>query len=100
LEKNMNLYVGNLDYETNDDVLRDLFGAYGEVKTAKVVVDYETGRSKGFGFVEMANRSEAIKAISELNESLIGGRNIKVNEARQKTEAGGGGGRKGGGRKW
>ncbi|MCB1146075.1 MAG: RNA-binding protein [Leptospiraceae bacterium] len=92
----MQLYVGNLDYGTTDQSLKDLFAAYGEVVSAKIIMDRETGRSKGFGFVEMAVKNEGIKAISNLNGQELNGRNIKVNEAQQKPA--GGGGNRGGGR--
>ncbi|MCB1199009.1 MAG: RNA-binding protein [Leptospiraceae bacterium] len=92
----MQLYVGNLDYGTTDQSLKDLFAEYGEVVSAKIIMDRETGRSKGFGFVEMAVKNEGIKAISNLNGQELNGRNIKVNEAQQKPA--GGGGNRGGGR--
>lgn len=88
----MQLYVGNLDFSTTEQSLRDLFTAYGEVKSAKVITDRETGRSKGFGFVEMASKSDGIKAISKLDGQDVNGRNIKVNEAQEKPSGGGGGG--------
>ena len=89
----MQLYVGNLDYGTTEQSLKDLFGQYGEVVSAKIIMDRETGRSKGFGFVEMGAKNDAIKAISDLNGQEVNGRNIKVNEAQQKPAGGGGGGR-------
>lgn len=82
----MNIYVGNLPYGTNRDQLRDIFAAYGEVAAARVVTDRETGRSKGFGFVEMPNDEEAKKAIEALNGNDIGGRKAVVNEARPREE--------------
>lgn len=88
----MNIYVSNLAFSTQDDDLRNLFAAYGEVDSAKVVTDRETGRSRGFGFVEMSDDSAAQKAISELNQASIGGRNISVTEARPKAERPSGGG--------
>jgi RNA recognition motif-containing protein len=97
----MQLYVGNLDYTTTEDSLRDLFGPFGEVVSAKIIIDRETGRSKGFAFVEMSAKNDGIKAISSLNGQEVNGRNIKVNEAQQKSTGGGGGG--GGGnrdRRW
>ena len=78
----MNLYVGNLPYNTTSDDLRAAFEAFGTVDSANVINDRESGRSKGFGFVEMPNNSEADAAIKALNDSPMGGRNIKVNEAR------------------
>ncbi len=93
----MNLYVGNLSFQTGEDELRTLFGTYGEVTSVKIITDRETGRSKGFAFVEMANDDEARTAIQELNNKEVRSRNIKVNEARQRNERGGGGG---GGGNW
>jgi len=78
----MNIYVGNLAYSTRDDDLEQLFSAFGAVDSARVIMDRETNRSKGFGFLEMASRDEAEKAINELNGSNFQGRDIKVNEAR------------------
>jgi RNA recognition motif-containing protein len=77
----MNIYIGNLPYTTNDDNLRTMFAEFGEVQEAKVVTDRFTKRSKGFGFVEMPNNSEADQAIKSLNGKFIDGRNIKVNPA-------------------
>jgi len=91
-----NIFVGNLDFNTSEDELRKLFEAYGQVERLSILTDRETGRSRGFGFVEMANAEEGEKAIAALNGSEVGGRKINVNEARPKTERGGGGG--GGGR--
>ena len=85
----MNLYVGNLDYNTNDQSLQELFAECGDVVSAKIVIDRDTGRSKGFGFVEMAVKSDAIKAISTLNGREINGRELRVNEAQQRTSGGG-----------
>ena len=82
----MNIYVGNLPYAVDRDELRDIFAAYGEVAAARVVIDRESGRSKGFGFVEMPNDEEAKKAIEALNNSDIGGRKAVVNEARPREE--------------
>ena len=78
----MNIYVGNLPYSIDRDQLRDIFAAYGEVAAARIVNDRETGRSKGFGFVEMADDAQARQAIEALNGSDIGGRKAVVNEAR------------------
>jgi len=86
----MQLYVGNLDYSITDQSLKELFATHGEVVSAKIIIDRETGRSKGFGFVEMASKNDAIKAISSLNGQEINGRNIKVNEAQQKPAGGAG----------
>jgi RNA recognition motif-containing protein len=83
----MNLYVGNLSYQMTDDDLHNAFAAYGEVSSAKIIIDRETGRSKGFGFVEMPDDAEAEAAIKALDNSEIGGRSIKVNQARPRTDA-------------
>lgn len=93
----MNIYVGNLSYNTGDNDLRQAFEAYGQVDSARVVMDKMTNRSKGFGFVEMGNQSEAQAAISGLNGKDLDGRTLNVNEARPKTEGGGGGRGFGGG---
>ncbi len=82
----MNIYVGNLNYQMTDDDLRDLFSSYGEVDSARVIMDKFTGRSKGFGFVEMSDDNAARTAIEELNDSDVQGRNIKVNEARPRKQ--------------
>jgi len=79
---NANIYVGNLSYQLNSDSLQKIFEEYGSVKTAKVVTDYETGRSKGFGFVEMEESTCAERAIESLNGTDLDGRVITVNEAR------------------
>lgn len=81
------LYVGNLSFRTSEDTLRDHFAQYGEVVSASVVMDRETGRSRGFGFVEMDSASEAEEAIKGLNDREIDGRNIRVNEARPREES-------------
>ncbi|MCK9276442.1 MAG: RNA-binding protein [Syntrophales bacterium] len=77
----MNIYVGNLSFSTTEEALKKLFDEFGNVETAKVIKDNYTGRSKGFGFVEMPDNSEADKAIKALNGKLIEGKNIKVNQA-------------------
>ena len=82
----MNIYVGNVKYEMTGDQLQEMFSAYGEVSSARIISDRETGRSKGFGFVEMPNDSEALAAIEATNEKEIGGRTLKVNEARPREE--------------
>lgn len=87
----MNIYVGNLHYEISEDQLKEIFEEYGEVTSAKIINDRETGRSKGFGFVEMTNEDEANQAISELNDAELKGRNMRVNQARERTGGGGGG---------
>jgi RNA recognition motif-containing protein len=94
----MNIYVGNLSYGVSDDNLREVFEAFGAVSSAKVITDKYSGRSKGFGFVEMDNDAEANAAIEQLDGAEIDGRQVKVNEARPKEDnRGGGGGYRGGG---
>lgn len=78
----MNIYVGNLSYSLSEQELRDAFGAHGEVSSVKILSDRETGRSRGFGFVEMPNQSEGEAAIAQLNGKDLGGRALRVNEAR------------------
>ncbi|MFM7275578.1 MAG: RNA recognition motif domain-containing protein [Gammaproteobacteria bacterium] len=97
----MNIYVGNLSYQTNDQDLRSAFEAFGKVSRATVIMDRETGRSKGFGFVEMPNNAEAEEAIRSMNGRSVDGRNIRVNQAeeRKPREGGGGGGGPGGPRR-
>jgi RNA recognition motif-containing protein len=80
----MNIYVGNLDFKVNEKDLEKLFEKYGTVSSSKVIVDKYNGKSKGFGFVEMENRNEANKAISELNGASFKNREMVVNEARPK----------------
>jgi RNA recognition motif-containing protein len=89
------LYVGNLNYEVTDAALEALFAAHGTVQSAQVIMDRDTGRSKGFGFVEMGSDAEAQAAIAALNGAQQGGRSLTVNEARPKEGGGGGGGRGG-----
>jgi RNA recognition motif-containing protein len=91
-----NIFVGNLSFNTAEDELRQLFASYGQVDRVSILTDRETGRSRGFAFVEMANAEEGEKAIAGLNGTQVGGRTINVNEARPKAERPGGGG--GGGR--
>src|SRR5262249_48174968 len=86
------LYVGNLSFQTTSDELRDHFAQAGSVESASVVEDRMTGRSRGFGFVEMASPEEAAVAIEQLNGKEFGGRNLTVNEARPRTDRGPGGG--------
>ena len=88
----MNIYVGNLSYEVQDSDLNAAFGAFGRVTSAKVINDQYTGKSKGFGFVEMESAAEAKTAIAELNGKDLLGRAITVNEARPREDRGGGGG--------
>jgi RNA recognition motif-containing protein len=92
ISQKMNIYVGNLSWGLKDQDLANLFAPYGEVTSAKIVTDKFTQRSKGFGFVEMANDEEAQAAIAQLNGSEIEGRNLVVNESRPKQEGGSGGG--------
>src|SRR5579863_7073820 len=89
------LYVGNLPYTVTDSELQQMFEAHGSVTSAQVIMDRETGRSKGFGFVEMGSDAEAQAAITALNGAQMGGRPLTVNEARPKEGGGGGGGRGG-----
>ncbi|MEM9696725.1 MAG: RNA-binding protein, partial [Myxococcota bacterium] len=93
-----NIYVGNLPFHTTEHELRSLFENYGAVDRASVVMDRETGRSRGFGFVEMSNDDEGTGAIEALDGSDFDGRRLKVNEARPRPPRGGGGGGGGGGR--
>ena len=89
----MKIYVGNLSFQTTNQDLNDLFGAVGAVESANIIEDRETGRSRGFGFVEMANSEDGDKAIAELNGKEVDGRTLKVNEAKpQENRSGGGGG--------
>jgi RNA recognition motif-containing protein len=92
----MNIYVGNLSYQTSEDDIRQAFAAYGEVTSASIIKDKFSGESRGFAFVEMPNANEARTAIQAMNGADLGGRALKVNEARPREE-GGGGGRRGGG---
>jgi len=104
----MDIYVGNLSFKTTDASLKALFQAHGQVQSARVVIDRDSGRSKGFGFVEMTNSAEATAAINALNGTDVDGRTINVNEARPKPEGGerrsgggfGGGERRGGDRRY
>jgi RNA recognition motif-containing protein len=100
-----NIYVGNLSFQTNEDTVRQLFEQYGEVSSVKLISDRETGRPRGFGFVEMPNDSEGDAAIEATNGMDLEGRNLRVNEARPRESrpprrggGGGGGGFGGGGR--
>jgi RNA recognition motif-containing protein len=90
------LYVGNLTYGVTDSDLQTMFAPHGNVQSAQVIMDRDTGRSKGFGFVEMSNDQEAQTAIQALNGKEVDGRALTVNEARPKTEGGGRGGSGGG----
>ena len=87
------LYVGNLSFNTTEDELRTVFEAHGSVESVRVITDRETGRSRGFGFVEMGDSSAADAAMRALDGSDLGGRTLKVNEAKDRERGGGGGGR-------
>ncbi len=87
----INIYVGNLSFDSSESDLNGLFSAYGEVQSAKIVVNQFTNRSRGFGFIEMTNREEGLKAIQALDSKDLGGRSLKVNEAKPKTDSRGGG---------
>ena len=89
----MNIYVGNLPFRTTEEELGELFAKYGAVDSAKIVYDRETGRSRGFAFVEMRDSQSGKQAIEGLNEKQIAGRSVTVNEARPRENRGGGGGR-------
>ncbi len=84
------IYVGNLSFDSSEADLKGLFATYGEVESAKVIVDQFTNRSRGFGFIEMTNREEGLKAIQALDSKDLGGRSLKVNEARPRNDSGGG----------
>lgn len=97
----MNIYVGNLSYDVTENDLRQAFEAFGQVESVKIIMDRYSGRSKGFGFVEMPNNSEAQSAIDGLKDKELKGRALNVNQARERSDnrrGGGGGGRRGGGR--
>ena len=82
----MNIYVGNLSYTLSESELQDAFAEFGEVSSAKILSDRETGRSRGFGFVEMPNQAEGEAAVAQLNGKEVGGRALRVNEARPREE--------------
>ncbi|MCC5868872.1 MAG: RNA-binding protein [Gammaproteobacteria bacterium] len=84
----MNIYVGNLPYNATEDELRQAFEAFGQVSSVKIIMDRDTGRSKGFGFVEMPTASEGSQAIGSLNGSPMNGRPLRVNEAQPRPDAG------------
>ena len=100
----MNIYVGNLSYEVTEEDLQKAFEGFGQIESVKIIKDNSSGRSKGFGFVEMSNNADAQSAIDGLNDKEIKGRALKVNMARPRTEnrgvGGGRGGRQGGGRRF
>ncbi|HEX5371055.1 MAG TPA: RNA-binding protein [Dehalococcoidia bacterium] len=93
----MNIYVGNLSYDTTDRDLEEAFAKHGTVSSARVVMDRDTGRARGFGFVEMPNKSEGDAAIAAMNGTQLQGRTLNVNEARPREDRRGGGGGYGGG---
>ena len=95
----MNIYVGNLSYEVTEEDLEKAFEAFGQIESIKIIKDNYSGRSKGFGFVEMPNNADAQSAISGLNEKELKGRTLKVNTARPRNENRGGRGGSGGGRR-
>ncbi|MCY4641822.1 MAG: RNA-binding protein [Gammaproteobacteria bacterium] len=82
----MNIYIGNLPYSISEDELRELFAVHGEVSSASIIMDRESGRSKGFGFIEMPDKAQGESAINALNESNVQGRNVRVNEARPRPD--------------
>ena len=82
----MNIYVGNLSFDTTDDELRELFAGFGEVDSVNIIMDKYSGRSRGFGFVEMPNQAEGEAAVAQLNGKDVGGRALRVNEARPREE--------------
>lgn len=92
----MNIYISNLSYGINDADLKDLFAEYGEISSAKVIMDRETGRSRGFGFVEMSDDTSAQRAIEELNEAEYDGKVIRVTVAKPRTDRPNNGGNRGG----
>jgi RNA recognition motif-containing protein len=94
------IYVGNLSFDSGEGELKGLFEAYGAVDSARIIVDQFTNRSRGFGFIEMQNREEGLKAIQELDSKDLGGRSLNVNEARPKTSSGGGERREARGSRW
>ncbi len=90
------LYVGNLSFDTSSQDLEELFGQVGTVESASVIEDRDTGRSRGFGFIEMSSKEEAEQAIDQFNGKEVDGRELKVNEAKPRESRGGGGGGRGG----
>ncbi len=91
----MKIYIGNMSFDTTEESVRQAFETYGEITSVNLIADRDTGRPKGFGFVEMANDEQAKAAIAGLNGTDMGGRTVNVNEARPRPEGGGGGGRGG-----
>ncbi len=82
----MNIYIGNLPYSISEDELRDLFAAHGEVSSANIIMDRESGRSKGFGFVEMPDKAQGEAAVNAINQTDVQGRSVRVNEARPRND--------------
>ena len=87
----MNIYIGNLPYSISEDELRDLFAAHGEVSSANIIMDRDSGRSKGFGFNEMPDKAQGEAAINAINQTDVQGRSVRVNEARPRNDNRGGG---------
>jgi len=87
----MNIYIGNLPYSISEDELRELFAAHGEVSSTNIIMDRESGRSKGFGFVEMPDKAQGEAAVNALNQTDVQGRSVRVNEARPRNDNRGGG---------
>ncbi len=88
----MNIYIGNMSFDTTEEQLREAFQAFGEVTSAKVIMDRDSNRPKGFAFVEMSSKDDAMSAISGLNGKEVDGRELKVNEAKPRTDSGNRGG--------
>ena len=86
----MNIYIGNLPYSISEDELRDLFAAHGEVSSANIIMDRDSGRSKGFGFIEMPDKASGEAAIEAINQTDVQGRSVRVNEARPRNDDRGG----------
>ena len=97
---NNKLYIGNMSYDTNETELESAFAAFGNVQSVAIVMDRDTGRPRGFGFVEMGSAEEAQAAIDGMNNQDLGGRTLTVNVARPREDRGGGGGGGGGGGRW
>ena len=89
----MNIYIGNMSFDTTEDQLREVFQVFGEVTSAKIIMDRDSNRPKGFAFVEMSSKSEAEAAIEGLKGKTLNERTLDVNEARPRSDSGGGGGR-------
>ncbi|MEW6352361.1 MAG: RNA-binding protein [Thermodesulfobacteriota bacterium] len=96
----INIYVGNLSFDASDGELKNLFENYGVVDSAKIITDQFSGRSRGFGFIEMPNREEGLRAIQELDSKELGGRSLKVNEAKPRSSEGRGGRSNAGRSRW